>query len=137
MLNSIQAETYSETYQRFKMKFLAKIVNSSRSVFRTESRKRFSAVHYLHKKLHRRCSTPFWIRLWNYELFWQKTSSRYASDKNCEKPVWELFLELLQLRLRNNFYKKCEKNSTEKWFSSQLFSASFLRNPEAAIRGVL
>ena len=24
-------------------------------------------------------------------------------DKNCEKPVQELFLETLQLRLRNNF----------------------------------
>ena len=24
-------------------------------------------------------------------------------DKNCKKPVKELFLEMLQLRLRNNF----------------------------------
>ena len=30
-----------------------------------------------------------------------------------------------------------EKSSTDKWFSSELFLASFVRNPEAAIRGVL
>ena len=34
--NSIQAEVYSESYQRFKIQFLATIVNSSRGVFRTE-----------------------------------------------------------------------------------------------------
>ena len=33
---SLQAEAYSEPYQRFKMLFLAKIVNSSRGIFRTE-----------------------------------------------------------------------------------------------------
>ena len=58
-------------------------------------------------------------------------------DKNCEKPVKELFLETLQQRLRNNLWEISEKNSTERWFSSQLFSASFVRNPEAAIRDVL
>ena len=58
-------------------------------------------------------------------------------DKNCEKPVKELFLETLQQRLRNNFYEISEKNSTEKWFSSQLFTASFVRSPDAAIIGVL
>ena len=35
--NSVQAEVYSEPHQRFKMQFLAKIVHSSRDVFRTES----------------------------------------------------------------------------------------------------
>ena len=30
-----------------------------------------------------------------------------------------------------------QKSSAEKWFSLQLFSASFVRNAEAAIRGVL
>ena len=44
-------------------------------------------------------------------------------DKNCEKPVKELFLETLQQRLRNNFYEISEKNSNEKWFSSKSFSA--------------
>ena len=34
-------------------------------------------------------------------------------DKNCEKPVKELFLETLQQRLRNNFQEISEKNSTE------------------------
>ena len=57
-------------------------------------------------------------------------------DKNCEKPVNESFLETLQLRLKNNFSETSEKNSTEKRFSSQLFSASFVRNSEAATRGV-
>ena len=79
--NSIQVEAYSVPYQRFKMTLLAKIINSSTfhvnsSVFTTESNiwdgtfweKHFqpstiSAVHYLHKKLHLRCSTSFWIRL--------------------------------------------------------------------------
>ena len=51
--------------------------------------------------------------------------------KNCEKPVKELFLEMLQQILRNNFQEIFEKNSTKKWFPSQLFSASFVRNPEA------
>ena len=49
-------------------------------------------------------------------------------DKNCEKPVKELFLETLQLRLRNNLQEISEKSSTEKLFSSQLFSANFVRN---------
>ena len=53
--------------------------------------------------------------------------------KNSKKPGKELFLETLQLRLRNNSYGISEKNSTEKWFSSQSFSVSFVRNPEAAI----
>ena len=35
-------------------------------------------------------------------------------DKNCEKPVKELFLEMLQLRLRNHFQEISEENSTEK-----------------------
>ena len=35
--SSIQSEAYLEPYQRFKMQFLATIVNSSRGVFRTES----------------------------------------------------------------------------------------------------
>ena len=34
-------------------------------------------------------------------------------DKNCEKPVKELFLETLQQRLRNSFQEISEKNSTE------------------------
>ena len=58
-------------------------------------------------------------------------------DKNCEKPVKELFLETLQERLRNDFSEISEKNSIEKRFSSQLLSASFVRIPETAIRGVL
>ena len=35
--NLIQAEEYSEPYQRFKMQFLVKIVNSSRGAFCVES----------------------------------------------------------------------------------------------------
>ena len=35
-------------------------------------------------------------------------------DKNCEKPLKELFLETLQLRLGKNFLDISEKNSTEK-----------------------
>ena len=35
-------------------------------------------------------------------------------DKNCEKPVKELFLETLQLRLGNNSKEISEKNYTEK-----------------------
>ena len=35
-------------------------------------------------------------------------------DKNCKKPVQELFLEMLQLRLRNHFQEISEENSTEK-----------------------
>ena len=35
--NSTQVEAYSELYQKSKMQFLWKIVNSSRGVFRTES----------------------------------------------------------------------------------------------------
>ena len=35
--NLIQAEAHSEPYQRFKMQFLTKIVNSSKGMFRTES----------------------------------------------------------------------------------------------------
>ena len=61
--NSVQPETYSEPYQRFKMQFLAKIVNSSWGVFRTESNisdeafwekdfqpSNISAVHYFTQK---------------------------------------------------------------------------------------
>ena len=40
-------------------------------------------------------------------------------DKNCKKSVKELFLETMQL---NNFEEISEKNSTEKWFSSVIFS---------------
>ena len=36
--SSIKAETYSEPYKEFKMQFLAKMFNSSRGAFRTESR---------------------------------------------------------------------------------------------------
>ena len=66
--------------------------------------------------------------------------SKYTSDlfkerPNCKKLVKELFLGMTQLRLTNNFYEISE-NSTEKWFSSQLFSVSFVRNPEAEIRDV-
>ena len=72
-------------------------------------------------------------------LDWVLDASRTClkKDKNCEKPVKELFLETLQQRLRNNFQEISEKNSTENWFSSKLLSVSFVRNPEAAIRGVL
>ena len=62
------------------------------------------------------------------------TSDMFKEVKNCNKPVKELFLETLQL---NNFWENSEENSTEKWFSSQLFSAIFVRNPETGIRGVL
>ena len=64
-------------------------------------------------------------------------SDMFKERQNCEKPVKELFLETLQQRLRNNFQEISEKNSTENWFSSKLLSVSFVRNPEAAIRGVL
>ena len=58
-------------------------------------------------------------------------------DKNCKKSVKELFFETLQQRLRNDFLETSGKNSTEKRFFLKLFSASFVKNPEAAIRGVL
>ena len=67
---------------------------------------------------------------------WQ-ASHILKKDKSCQKPVKELFLETSQLRLKNSFKEMSEKNSTEKWFSSQLFSAIFVRNSEAATRGVL
>ena len=57
-------------------------------------------------------------------------------DKNCEKPVNELFLEMLQQRLEI-ISKKFLRKTSKKLFSSQLFSASFVRNLEGAIRGVL
>ena len=49
-------------------------------------------------------------------LDWVLDASRTClkKDKNCEKPVKELFLETLQQRLRNNFYEISEKNSNEK-----------------------
>ena len=57
-------------------------------------------------------------------------------EKNCEKPVNELFLETLQLRLKIISKKFLRKTLLRNDFL-QLFSASFVRNPEAAIRGVL
>ena len=83
-------------------------------------------INYFRKRLH--------LDVW---LGSRYTCNMLKKDKNSEKLVKELHLEMLQLRLWNNFYKISEKNSTEKWFSSQLFSASFVRSPEAAIRGVL
>ena len=56
-------------------------------------------------------------------------------DKNCEKSVKELFLETLQLRLEvisKIFLRKTLPRNDY----LQLFSASFVRNPEAVIRGV-
>ena len=66
--------------------------------------------------------------------------SRYTSDMFKERQkLWKtckgVILETLHQRLRNNFKEISEKSSTEKWFSSQLFSASFVRNP--ALRDVL
>ena len=46
-------------------------------------------------------------------------------------------METLQLRLGNNFKEVSGKSSTEKWFSSQLFSASFVGNSEGAARDVI
>ena len=55
-------------------------------------------------------------------------------DKNCKKPVKELLLEMLELRLRSKkFLRKTQLRND----FLQLFLASFVRNPEAAIRGVL
>ena len=67
-------------------------------------------------------------------------SSRYTADMFKERQkLWKtckgVILETLHQRLRNNFKEISEKSSTEKWFSSQLFSASFVRNP--ALRDVL
>ena len=68
--------------------------------------------------------------------------SRYTSDMFKERqelrknPVKELFLEMMQQRLEI-ISQKFRRKTAEKWFSSQLLSASFVRNPEAAIRGVL
>ena len=58
-------------------------------------------------------------------------------DKNCEKTCKGVIFRITAAKTRNNFWEISEKNSAEKWFSSQLLSASFVRNPEAAIRGVL
>ena len=73
-----EAESYSEPYQIFKMTFLTKIINISRGIFTIESNiedgafgeKKFqlstiSVVHYLHKKIHHRYLTPFWICIWS------------------------------------------------------------------------
>ena len=57
-------------------------------------------------------------------------------EKNCEKPVKELFLAKLQQRLEiisKRFLRKILQRND----FLQLFSAGFVRNPEAAIRGVL
>ena len=143
------------------MQFLAKISNSFRGVFRTELNIKdgvfwekvfklptISAVYYLHKKLHLRSSTPFWIHLWILTIFgngfilmldWVLDThlTCLKKGKNCEKPVKELFLETLQLRLGNNSKEISEKNYTEKWFFWHLFSTNFVRNSEAATRGAL
>ena len=37
----------------------------------------------------------------------RQASDILKKDKNCEKPVKELFLKTLQLRLRNNFLHSC------------------------------
>ena len=137
------------------MQFLAKIVNSSRGVFRTS---RTSKMKLFEKKIFSRPLFQLFTIYTKSSILDVLPSSEYASgtfnyfrkgfhldtsltclkkDKNCKKPVRELFLETLQLRLRNNFQEISEKNSIEKWFSSHLFSASFIWNPEAAIRGVL
>ena len=56
----------------------------------------------------------------------------FKERQKLRKTCKELFLETLQLRLRNNFWEKLY------WeMILQLFSASCVRNPEAAIRGVL
>ena len=57
--NSTQTEAYSEPYQRFKIQFLAKIVSSSKGVFRTESNMQDKA---------------FW------EIFFQLSTSRYTKS---------------------------------------------------------
>ena len=84
------------------------------------------SVNYFRNRLH----LDVWLSSkYAYDVFKER-------DRNSEKPVKELFLETLQLRLRNNFWEISKKNSTEKWFSLELFLASFVRNPEAIIRGV-
>ena len=130
MPNSIQAQAYSEPYQRFKMQFLATIVNSSRGVLRWSFlRKTFSDTHYFQ---------PFTIYT-KSSILDVPLCSEYASgtiisaigsilmfdwvldipqDMNCEKPLKELFLETLQQRLRNNFWQISDENSTEKGFHS-------------------
>ena len=66
--NSAQAEAYSEPYQRFKMHFWGKIINSSRGVFTMESniwdnsflRKIFSGIHYFSQGLFTQMFESIW-----------------------------------------------------------------------------
>ena len=75
--SSLQAEEYSEPHQRFKIlgKWLTvpeayseRSQTSKMKLFEEKifSRPLFPPFTILPKKLHLRCSTPFWIRLWNY-----------------------------------------------------------------------
>ena len=131
-------EAYSERSQTSKMKLFEKKI-FSRPLFqlftiytkssildvRLRSEYASGTINYFRKRFH--------LNVW--------VGSRYPSEmftekQKLQKPVNELFLETLQLRLRNNSSEISEKNPTEKWFF-QLFSASFVRNPEATIRGVL
>ena len=65
------------------------------------------------------------------------TSEMFKERQKLQKSCQGVIFRNAAGKTRNNFYEISEKNSTEKWFSSQLFSASLVRNPEAAIIGVL
>ena len=93
--SSIQAEAYSELYQRFKMQFLETLVNSSRDVSRMESKiwdetfweKHFqpstiSVIHYLHKRIHLWSSPEAAIR-GNLERKLFLTILQYLQENTC------------------------------------------------------
>ena len=119
--NSIQAEAYSEPYQRFKMQFLAKIVKFQR---RIQNRDEHLTWSFLRKKIFSRQLFQLFTIYTKSSILDVQLRSEYASgtinysrqrlhldtpltysknDKNCEKPVRALFLKTLQLRIRNNF----------------------------------
>ena len=106
-----QAETYSEPYQRFKMTYLAKIGNSSRGVFTTESNMKLFEKIFFSRPLFQSFTSYTKNSILHFQL-----CSEYASgavnyfykgsvlmfewvldtsltclkkDKNCEKPVNE------------------------------------------------
>ena len=66
-------------------------------------------------------------------------------DKNCEKPVKELFFKnnaaktktYFLLNFREKLYWEMIKTLKKNWEKLHLFSASFVKNPEAAISGAI
>ena len=80
----------------------------------------FSRSH-LHKKIDSVLNTPLELltifakgSILMFDWVLDTPLTCLKKDKNCEKPPKELFLEMLQLRLRNHFQEISEENSTEK-----------------------